>query len=409
MARITLFSYDRTIDRRALLQAESLRARGHEVTLYAQACEGTSNDPDYVKRVGASVAGVVKESSTPRVFCWRQRLEQTMPSLFRVMLPHLRLGYWLMNGCKPENLYLALYAETLSTLAPAYVYIAHDLPMLPVALRAREQLGGKVIYDSHEFFCEQEFSFIEKRMWRRLETAIISKADAVITVNPSIARELKTRYHLPAVEVIYNAEKQPDPPLRNQRLFHHALSLPDEARIVLYQGGLSFGRNIDALVKAAAYLAPELHVVVLGSGPARYSLEVVAKQAGINQRVHFIDAVPQAELLGYTASADLGIIPYQDTCLNYRFCTPNKLFEFIAGSVPVVASDLPEIARMLYEQGNGLVGNTADPKALAALISEALTPTTYANLKAHAESARSRVCWQHEGERFANIVEAVIP
>jgi glycosyltransferase involved in cell wall biosynthesis len=104
----------------------------------------------------------------------------------------------------------------------------------------------------------------------------------------------------------------------------------------------------------------------------------------------------------------VGVIPYQDTCLNYRFCTPNKLFEFIAAALPVVASDLPEIARMIYEQGNGLVGNTADPASLAALIAKALEPTTHANLKSHAEAARKRVNWNSEGDRFAENVESLL-
>ena len=65
----------------------------------------------------------------------------------------------------------------------------------------------------------------------------------MITVNPSIARELERRYGLNRVNVIYNAERTDGemPPVGT--LFHDTLGLPKGSRILLFQGGLSAGRN----------------------------------------------------------------------------------------------------------------------------------------------------------------------
>jgi glycosyltransferase involved in cell wall biosynthesis len=406
MPRITFFSYDRTIDRRAILECNTLIAHGYDVTLYVLANANTSNDPAYVQRIGTAEG---RDTNLPLALRLRQWLETHCAPLFRYLLPPLRFIYWQLFERNPARLYLSLYRETLNTMRPADLYIAHDLPMLPVAVEAKRRYGGKVLYDSHELFAEQEFSRAERRMWRKLEQSFIGKADSVVTINPSIADLLKLRYHLQEVGVIYNAEWLPDAPSQHGRLFHQRLGLPATTRILLYQGMLSHRRNLDGLVRAMSHVTDaSIHLVFLGSGPAGGTLQALTVKLGLRERVHFVPAVPQAELLAYTESADLGVIPYRDICLNYRYCTPNKLFEFIAAGLPIIATDLPEITRLVREHQIGFTGDTEDLSALAALILRGLEPSANAALRQNLLVARQRVNWQHEGERFAAIVAATL-
>ena len=58
--------------------------------------------------------------------------------------------------------------------------------------------------------------------------------------------------------------------------------------------------------------------------------------------------VPQKELLDYTAGADFGIIPYPAIDLNTKYCTPNKMFEFVSAEIPIIANkDLITVANFL--------------------------------------------------------------
>lgn len=455
MARIAIFTYAELVDRRALLESQTLIAQGHEVALYALATQDMSQDPAYVIRMGAGsqnllteseittatmplskrlyryferkfpklfprlkpigkpifwlMYGLVYPSETPWVFRVRDVLNATMPRWFDAIKPFMRRVYWRIYRHNPASLYLALYRKTLQHLPRYDMIIAHDLPMLPVAVKAAAQHQSIIVYDSHELFAEQDYNAAERAMWMRLESAHIHKAKAVITVNPSIARELKARYHLSHVDVIYNAEWIEDTLPSNKRLFHQHFSLPPHARIVLFQGGLSFGRNLDSLVTALQYMDDEtIHMVILGDGVMRQSLEANVLRLGLSHRVHFHPAVTQKLLLDYTASADLGIIPYSDTCLNNRYSTPNKLFEFIAAGLPMVATDLPEISRLIATYAMGIVGDTSTPQQLAALITRAMEPATLANLVTQVRLARSKVNWQSEGQKFAAIIARVL-
>lgn len=455
MARIAIFTYGEHIDRRALLECKSLIARGHEVELYALATQQNQHDPDFVRRMGKSADttsnafdidnaamplskqiylalervmpglfplikpigkpffwifyGVFYPNQTPWVFRLRDLLNKIMPRWFDAIKPTLRRIYWRIYQHNPASLYFALYKHTLKTLPDYDMIIAHDLPMLPVAAKAANQQNAILVYDSHELFAEQDYNDAERAMWMRLEAAHIHKAKSVITVNRSIAYELEKRYHLAHVDVIYNAEWIAEKAPHNQKHFHNFFALQHDVKIVLYQGGLPFGRNLDSMVAALQYVADKnIHLVVLGDGVMLGALQNIVMQHELEERVHFHPAVAQEKLLDYTASADLGIIPYTDNCLNNRYCTPNKLFEFIAAGLPMIATDLPEISRLLAKYQMGLVGDTSSPEQIAMLISRALIPETLATIKKQVLDARSEVNWQNEGEKFAAIIDKAL-
>ena len=103
-------------------------------------------------------------------------------------------------------------------------------------------------------------------------------------------------------------------------------------------------------------------------------------------------------------SADAGIIPYQATCLNNYFCTPNKLFEFIAAGLPIVASDLPEINRLVLGHQLGLVGKMDTGASMARLIDEMFqSENQLLAWKTHAESAAQSLNWDIEGKKLVEL------
>ena len=67
-------------------------------------------------------------------------------------------------------------------------------------------------------------------------------------------------------------------------------------------------------------------------------------------KVFLLPAVPPSELLAWTASADVMVMPIQPTTTNHEFTTPQKLWEAIAAGVPVVASDLPGMAEVVNDR-----------------------------------------------------------
>lgn len=394
---------DQKIDRRILLQADSFEKAGWHVTIVAM----TPNlnyvfDDSRVVRIASGGAECARESMVANGYRW---IVKRLPMNGRLMRV-LRSFAWRFL-VDQEVFHFRLYRDTVSRYSPD-VFVAHDLPMLPMAKQVATECNAKLVYDSHELYSEQEFSEREKRRWAEIEAKYIRVCDVVITVNQSIAMELERRYGINDVKVIYNAERSLDVPVRTRR-FHEAFGLAADKKILLLQGGLSVGRNLEVLVDAMRHVQNNSVVlVILGDGVLLHSLQAKAQSAGLSGKVYFHPAVAQKDLLAFTVAADAGVIPYQATCLNNHYCTPNKLFEFIAASLPILASDLPEIRKMVKGQQIGLVGDTNTPEKLASLIDNFFSDEQrFASWQTNLATVRKQICWEEEEKKLVKIYEAL--
>lgn len=400
---VVMLTPDRQIDRRILLQANSLEKTGWHVTIVAMKSDlNPVWDDSRVVRVGSGGTKWARENLVANGYRW---LTKRLPMNGRLMRA-LRSFAWRFLADQ-ETFHFRLFYDTALRCSPD-VFVAHDLPMLPVAKQVATKRNAKLVYDSHELYSEQEFSEREKRRWAEIEAKYIGVCDAVITVNQSIAAELERRYGIDDIRVIYNAERCTDTPLRI-RLFHEVFGLAADKKILLFQGGLSAGRNLEVLVDAMRHMQnTSVVLVILGDGFLLKKLQVKVKSKMLSSRVYFHPAVPQKELLTFTAAADAGVIPYQATCLNNYFCTPNKLYEFIAAGIPILASDLPEIKNMVFGQKIGLVGDMSTTEKLAGLVDEFFeNEQRLTTWRENVAMVRKRVCWEEEEKKLVKIYEAL--
>ncbi|MDQ7827040.1 MAG: glycosyltransferase [Candidatus Eremiobacteraeota bacterium] len=413
--KIVFLTPDTIVDRRIVLEARSLVARGHEAVILADLGAGRPEDPSYpgiaIKNVLAGVASGLPALKDP--------LKKALGS-FPFLRKTLRKTYYTLFHAaqllkRPEELrvhpYDASYCEK-ALIEEAHLYVACDLPMLPPAWRAAVQRGVPLVYDAHEFYTGQTIlSPLEALAAGKAEKALITKARKVITVNESLASLFAERYRIEKPSVIYNCT---DPPggfdaATRYDLLREKLSLSPGAKILLFQGGFLPGRNLENLVKSAALFHGDIHLVLLGFGDYGASLKSLAERHG-QGRVHFLEAVSQHELLSHSASASLGIIPYEPIDLNTRFCTPNKLFEFLQAGLPVLAERrLEELKKFIDREGTGFLADLSTAGAIASAVNDllcrdgALTSARESCLR-----AAPRYTWDHEGRRFTALIEEAL-
>ena len=110
----------------------------------------------------------------------------------------------------------------------------------------------------------------------------------------------------------------------------------------------------------------------------------------------FVGRVPYAQLLQYTAAADLGLSLDKDTNINYRFSLPNKLFDYLHCGIPVVTSPLVEVARIVEGYS---VGETVEPTDIEALRNTMVQVVTQRELYAKGiEQVQRELNWVRESE-----------
>ena len=277
---------------------------------------------------------------------------------------------------------------------PADILVANDLDTLLAVFLAARIKRIRLVYDSHEYFTEvPELSHrpVTRRFWLVLENWIFPRLDRVITVNTTIAGIYHQKYKV-AVEVVMNL------PLAG-KVNPFSVSFPDAfpvEALMVYQGAVNVGRGLEELLSAMTLL-PHVSLMIIGTGDVIDNLKLLANQLGMEDRVWFTGRVPFHILPNYTRMARFGVSLEQDIGLNYRYALPNKLFDYMHSGIPVLASDLPEIRRVVEEVNFGMLIQRFDAVSLAESIREMLADES--RLRMWRKNALSRAgdfTWEHQ-------------
>ena len=122
---------------------------------------------------------------------------------------------------------------------------------------------------------------------------------------------------------------------------------------------LHTGRGIEKVFALLNYFKTA-HYVILGQGPLKEDLEKKSVLLGIQNRVHFLGNIPYSKLLSYTASATIGFSLIEPITQSYVHALPNKIFEYAAVGLPVIATNLFEMEKVITKYKLGYCVNFED-------------------------------------------------
>ncbi len=266
----------------------------------------------------------------------------------------------------------------------------------------------KLIYDSHEYFTEvPELVNRPKvqKVWKRIEEYVVPKLPEMITVCKSIADMFHEKYGID-VHVIRNIPMRKMLPSSATR---EEVGLDPEKHILLLQGsGINIHRGSEELVEAMRYL-DDCQLVIIGGGDVLPILKEKVAQNHWDEKVKFFPRMPYQKMMAITQLAELGFTLDKDTNLNYRFSLPNKLFDYIQAGVPVVASHLVEIERIVRNYNIGMFVESHEPQSIAETIENALNDKdSLASWKQNLTIAARELCWENEEKVLLDIYEKYV-
>ena len=294
---------------------------------------------------------------------------------------------------------LLIYRDTLRTSAD--VYHSHEAYPLPICFLAAKLRGKKLVYDAHELY--QENGWFSPVTLERLFT---HQAAAVINVNEARAAVLRQRYGLAQQTILMNCPSQ-KLPKKSPRL-RAMLNIPVDDYVIIYHGGFyPRERALVELVRAALLLPTNVHVVILGfdSKGVRAILQQMVVDMGLLDRVHILDPIPPDELVEFATGADIGVIPQILVSDNQRFANPNKLFEYMASQLAIVATDTPTITPIVRGFGLGEVCAEARAEEMAEAIMKLLQDPEYlqACKQASRRAAEEVFFWEKEEAKLLKL------
>ncbi len=174
------------------------------------------------------------------------------------------------------------------------------------------------------------------------------------------------------------------------------LNLPEDKKIILYQGSVNVDRGLTEAIQAMQFVYDAI-LLIVGDGDILEEVKAKTIQLDLTEKVIFRKKVSFEELWNYTAHADIGISLDKDTNINYRYSLPNKIFDFIHAGVPVLASNLVEIKKIVEKYQIGEMIENHDPKHIAEKMNFMLNDA--GKMKQWRDNcliAARELCWQKE-------------
>lgn len=321
-------------------------------------------------------------------------------SLFTRPLPKWKI----MQGIKYIECWLRMFFTALR-LKP-YCVQANDLSALPVGWSITSTMNVPLIYDAHELETEvnglKQGSFRQRLMvW--LETNLIPKTNAILTVSESIADWYSKNYGIPKPEVVRNipclTENTP-----NAESLKKNLGIPYDSLLFLYLGHLCPGRGIPRMLETFSRVKRGRHLLFIGNG----ALEAMIQEFSAKHHcIHHLPAVPPDKVVPYAAGADIGMCLIENASLSDYYSLPNKLFEYILAGLPVCINDFPDQRDLVESFGCGWV--LGDSITDSVLFVESLSKEAIAGKRIGVKTAQKSLSWKNEAEKYIRAINSVLP
>jgi glycosyltransferase involved in cell wall biosynthesis len=188
----------------------------------------------------------------------------------------------------------------------------------------------------------------------------VARACLVIAVSEDLARqvrELGTKVPVAVCHMGVDTRRfKPTPGTRPE------LGLDPDERIAIYVGNLIPRKNVALLVDAFALLQKEPglcdRVVVIGNGPLEADVHAQVTALGLDDKVTFVDQMPQEQLPAWLSAADLFVLPSKYEGLGL------VLLEAMACGTPAAGPRVGGVPEVV-DDSVGAIYDTNDPVALA--------------------------------------------
>ena len=287
-----------------------------------------------------------------------------------------------------------LVSNDLDTLLPNF--LVSKIKRLPL------------VYDSHEYFTglpELRNRPFVTGVWRRLEKAIFPGLKYIMTVSEPIASIYEKEYDVRPV-VVRNLSRNAGEivPFSRDQLG----ILPEDLLAIIQGTGINIDKGAEELIEAVA-MTEGVCLLVVGSGDIVPRLKEMVQNLDIGQKVQFIPSIKWDILLKYTKASDIGMCIEKDTNLNYHYSLPNKLFDYIAAGIPVIASDLPETRKIIIESGCGFIISCVTPEQISSTFCDFIkNPDKLAMLRIKAIKASEKLNWEVESLKVEEFYKLVL-
>lgn len=279
------------------------------------------------------------------------RLGVGIPFLDKLMLPILgALKAWRLNGSKKYDVFWGVMVS-FGTLAAYICNLTLGKQRVPIVLTLQE--------GDSELHLKNRWAGLIDWWWRYT----IPRADTVTAISSYLAKRAKEYGYQGKVKIVPNGVDIErfgrDVPDETRRELKEKLGKEKHERYIITTSRLVEKNAVDDIIRALVDLPEHVSLLVLGEGEERRSLERLAKELDVRDRVQFLGLVPHIEIPNYLAVSDVFVRPSRSEGMG------NSFIEAMAAGLPIVATEVGGIVDFLKDRKTGIACEVNNPESIA--------------------------------------------
>ena len=305
-------------------------------------------------RVHKEARSLIEAGYKVTILCWdREQKYPKMETIGGIQLRRLGPG----SSFDSTKIFLKtirkFWKETRKEMAGMKIDIihSHDLDTLSPAAKEAKSRKIPLVYDSHEIYHEmaaERLSGFMAGLVKAYEKRMVKRPDAVLCVNDRF-KDILASWGAKEIEVIMGCPPEPVAPPETVERIRQEIS-PDGKPVVTYIGVLEPNRNVLELVKGfTGDRSPGARYLLGGFGTLEKQVSGIS-----GARYKFIGPVKPEDMAAYTLASDILVAVYDPAFGNNRDSVPNKLFEAMSVSNPIIVAKGTWTAQIVEKLNCGL-------------------------------------------------------
>ncbi|MES2023517.1 MAG: glycosyltransferase [Patescibacteria group bacterium] len=279
-------------------------------------------------------------------------------------LPIPKSGGWNLSFPTVGELKKVFIEEKINV-----VHIVLPMASSIVAIKAARSLNIKMVAHSHS---QPENLFMDMpkiirptldSLWNKYLAWTYGKAESLIYPS-EMARSLLdklSKKNQPS-SVVSNGINLQDFQPKGVGDFYEKFNIPTDRVKLLFVGRLFPEKSIDTLIKAMPFIIkkhPKTHLMIVGGGHLRSSLEKLAHKLGVSKHITFLGLISEEDKISAYNACDIFILP------SLAELEGMVVLEAMACGKPIIVSDAEMSASRYFVDGNGFLFKTQDHEDLA--------------------------------------------
>lgn len=368
-------------DTRVLREAQTLVDDGYFVTIIGRNVPSDFSPPKGISVLTASGGSGLRPSS--------------MGSLTTKKLPpYLRLMRWFLLP-KHRKKSFGAWGEEAYAIASSLefgIVHAHDFTALEAGHRLAVEHGVPYIYDSHEWWLGRQRQYrptpLEDRKEAAMEAKWAAQAAAVITVGESIAQLMQTERGLEKVYVVRNSFPTE---------VDTVMKVASPPTGIVYAGRIDAYRELEVTMEIAEKIG--LTICWMGDHHNQWAANHIPRAKNLG--IEVLSAQPISTVTRAMKIAGLVFVTHSNQFESHRLALPNKLFHAVHAGVPVIATNVTELARVVREYDLGELYEPGNSKSMEAAIARAIG--RHSALILNVKAAQAELSWDRDAQVLRDV------